>query len=356
MKNCNLFVLVLVLFVSGCGSAHYVIFTPKTQPELDWVYVKGQSRKDAGTLALEPGFIKYRSLSRAVGPEKASKFYEYIVQSSDFSKGKVQFPTLILEKRGYKPIEYQPPDLPLDDNFHNNVSRKFGGTDWTFYWHQYENSSTIVLQPDQTYTGPDIKNKITVVINSEPRGARIYAGGNYLGETPLNLNWDISNDDYERGWINSAPLIAVLDGYSSEEKSPKIKIYSSWKYKSGKIFDAETGVLFLLKRDSNGLRHSPATSADRQTSKRNNYCKQAQQDYNKASEAYNSAKNSRSSSRLAEGVGILGMLSPSAKDQALGSLYSRGGRNSANDSQADMNHALNVMQDAQNRMSIHCGN
>ena len=84
-------------------------------------------------------------------------------------------------------------------------------------------------------------------------------------------------------------------------------------------------------------------------------CQRAQQDYNQALAKYNAAERGRSSSRLAEAVGILGAFSPVAKDQALGALFSRGGRNGANDSQADMNHSLSLMQDAKGRMSVYCG-
>jgi hypothetical protein len=83
-------------------------------------------------------------------------------------------------------------------------------------------------------------------------------------------------------------------------------------------------------------------------------CARANQDYEQALATYNAEKSSRSSSRLVEAVGILGMLSPIAKNQTLGALYSGAGRNSATDSQSDMDHALLQMQDAQRRMALFC--
>ncbi len=85
-------------------------------------------------------------------------------------------------------------------------------------------------------------------------------------------------------------------------------------------------------------------------------CEQAQQDYNQAAAAYEAAKNSRGSSRLAQGLGILGILSPDADNHVLGALFSSEGRYSADDAQADMNHALRLMLAAKSRMAIECSN
>lgn len=83
-------------------------------------------------------------------------------------------------------------------------------------------------------------------------------------------------------------------------------------------------------------------------------CSRAQRDLNQAQARYNSAQSSRGSSRLIQAVGILGMFSPIPNDQIAASVFSGAGRNSATDSQADMNHSLAVMQDAKSRIAIYC--
>ena len=207
---------------------------------------------------------------------------------------------------------------------------------------------------------PSLHLKVTY--KSVPSGATILTKNvtNY-GTTPLTLRYPVSKEAHKRRSMKTQGMIAYWPDGSSEE-------FSLLNHALGHAETDGWGTAWWSHEYTFIKSNIPSNSGDSNLQNyipqenRTNYqdnrkqCQQAQQDHNQAQAKYNAAKSSRGSSRLAEGVGILGMLSPLEKNQALGSLYSRGGRNSANDSQADMNHALNLMQDAKNRMSIYCGN
>ena len=57
-------------------------------------------------------------------------------------------------------------------------------------------STVIQKEPDKKVSGTNINKKSTLEINSDPPGAAIYIGGNYLDTTPLILE-DFPADEYE---------------------------------------------------------------------------------------------------------------------------------------------------------------
>ena len=85
-------------------------------------------------------------------------------------------------------------------------------------------------------------------------------------------------------------------------------------------------------------------------------CASARRDYSQAVAAYNAAKSDRGSSRAGEALGILGSISGKPEAGLWGALLAGVNSNEAKDSQADMNHALRLLEDAKGRMSIYCGN
>lgn len=211
-----------VLLCSGCAT-HYVRYDANSEPKAHWVYPKGQA--------------------------KSWGAYEQRVTQADRDKGKVVLPTLILEARGHKPYEFTPSPIVLDKGFWNH---KWQQGDRII--HGYQNSQQVRLEKDYAYQGPETPNTVKVVVNSEPQGAKIYESGKFVGNTPLELNYTVRNDNYRNGAINCTPLIAVMDGYLPVEFSAKLPLEDSWKYESGQTFQSSKGMLFLLRRDPNDQR------------------------------------------------------------------------------------------------------
>ncbi len=57
-------------------------------------------------------------------------------------------------------------------------------------------------------------NRADLHINSEPQGAKVYQGrGQYMGVTPLILNYNVDEDDRRSGFIRTQELIIIRDGY-----------------------------------------------------------------------------------------------------------------------------------------------
>lgn len=97
----------------------------------------------------------------------------------------------------------------------------------------------------------------------------------------------------------------------------------------------------------------PTQSIDTHTGKE---CANAKRDYKQAVVAYNNAKSNRRSGRGGQALGALGSIKGNPKDAGLWGLFAGVNRTEANDSQADMNHALRLMQDAKGRVTILCTN
>ncbi len=245
-------------------------------------------------------------------------------------------------------------------------------------------------------------------ISTEPVGAKIYVNDGYVGISPLKVTlpqapvnitqsgsyqvmWrdgDFGFTDHSRTAKRSSTttwngklstsidkivkyqITAFKEGYHPTTKLVHLSSSKeSLEEAVRKVKPTNNGELpVIIMGNSNLLLilapfgSHPYTSSEQTPQQTNTYgrtdsveCERAKQDYSQAEAAYNAAKSDRGSSRGGQALGALGSISGSP-EAALWGLFAGVNRNEANDSQADMEHALRLMQDAKGRMSIHCGN
>src|SRR3990167_4034262 len=72
-------------------------------------------------------------------------------------------------------------------------------------------------------------NKAILTINSEPPGARVYGDGQYMGTTPISPYWDIKDEHYDRGFIQTPKFTLGKEGYLPKESSFRLSVNSSWR-------------------------------------------------------------------------------------------------------------------------------
>lgn len=216
-------ILILVALCSGCAT-HYVRYEANTDPPANWVYAKGQSRS-------------------------WQSYYEQKVTQEDIQRGRVELPTLVFESRGHLPFEGKFSDIVIDKSFY-----KHGFQQGDKIIHGYHNTEKITLRKDYAYKGPEQPNRVHVVVNSEPQGAKVYENGKFVGNTPLEVNYTLRNENYQSGVVNCQPMIAVMDGYLPVEFSAKLPVEDDWKYKNNADLKSSKGMLFILRRDPNDQR------------------------------------------------------------------------------------------------------
>lgn len=222
----QLFLIFLIGFTGGCYNGHSIVWSPNTDPSSVSIY-----EDDTNT--------------------NHGSRWKHILTEEDKKRGVVDLPDLTIRKEGYLP--YQIPGkegyFKIDRDFYSNYN-VHGFTSWQgTRVHQYETNELLRLKRNPGYKGPKHKNTVEVIINSEPRGASIYEDGKYIGKTPYTLHYTIRNNAYERGRMHPTSLTVVLSGYAPQEVRPEIKIKSGWRYQSGRTFDAESGIIIVLKRD-----------------------------------------------------------------------------------------------------------
>lgn len=224
------------------------------------------------------------------------------------------------------------------------------------------------------------KKSLWITVKSEPSGAKVYSAsgntpGTYLGTTPLTLKYTMiyggiwgsaASETIEADWKADTPLssgkafLAFKCYVVSDGHSP-YKIYEvlqddSWWFVGLKHLELagkkRTFTAFLSHEQPRSVAASTRFQYQPDSSEK---CAIAKQDYGQAVSAYNVAKSDRGSSRAGEALGLLGSVSKTS-EAGLWGLFAGANRNKSNDSQADMDHALRLMEDAKSRMSIYCGN
>ena len=93
-----------------------------------------------------------------------------------------------------------------------------------------------------------------LTINSEPQGARIYEGaGRFLGTTPYEAVYDADARHFDRGVLQTTPLICVLPGYLPQKKQVRLDLTSvprpNFEEQAGGVTRSQYHCLFLLRRD-----------------------------------------------------------------------------------------------------------
>ena len=317
MKTWVLFSMISVAIISGCVAKHRVILSANTEPPTDWVYERD-------------------------GDNQVSSSYMIEITNEHRQAKKVELPVIIFKARGHLPYEYRGGAINLDQDFWKN-NRAVNG----FIDHRYHNTRKIYLTEDPAYTGPETPNKVRAEIRSEPSGAKIYADGKFFCQTPCSAIYTIRNTHYNTGVINANTLTAVLHG-NSQEKDPQIRIDPAWKYKSGKTFNAKSGILFIMG-GSGAYGHSGSGYYNQSSES----CIRAKNDYTQAQSAYNRAKSIRDTRRgesQAAGFGALGR----GSGAVLSGFLAGAARSDADTAQMDMEHALRQIQDAKYRISQYC--
>ena len=69
------------------------------------------------------------------------------------------------------------------------------------------------LQSDYQPTVVVQSNRAQLTVNSEPQGAKLYAGGRYLGTTPWQGYYTIENHHYQAGSLRTTGFTVVYPGY-----------------------------------------------------------------------------------------------------------------------------------------------
>lgn len=111
-------------------------------------------------------------------------------------------------------------------------------------------AAAVVLPNDPEFQGYDderLQNTAAVAINSEPPGARLYAGGKLVGVAPCTLRYRIAKQRYQATVLRSVPLVAVAEGCLPSQTQFNLKIDPAWRYERNRTY--RFSQLFLLKRD-----------------------------------------------------------------------------------------------------------
>jgi hypothetical protein len=202
---------IALALTSGCVSQRYVTFTANTEPPGAWVYESGKPQR--------------------------SYAYRQPITEEDRSRGRVDLPTLVFEKPGFEKYYHRTGPIILKDG--KNQGRSWG------------NAEKVYLERDPSWT-PSIKNQAALTINTEPQGARVYAGGRYMGVSPLTLNYTLERQNYSMGEVRCEPIIAVADGFRAARQDPRMELRNEWRWQEGQKYPFAT--LILLERDPSAPR------------------------------------------------------------------------------------------------------
>ena len=154
--------------------------------------------------------------------------------------------------------------------------------------------------------------------------------------------------------------LAYLDKLDSQFNDPilgKLTMKFAKAIKQERWQDAKNIQSLIL-----GMRHSKSMavqtdhSSQDQSGGGDEKCEQAKQDYSQTVAAYKAAKNTRDTSNNEATGASIGALGYKGTAALLLGLVANTTRNDANTAQNDMNHALRLMLDAKERMTVYCGN
>jgi len=105
-------------------------------------------------------------------------------------------------------------------------------------------AGTLAFLTSCVSSGP---NNAMLTINSEPPEARVYVKGNYMGKTPLSLNYILEERHYDYGGLKTYTITVGKEGFLPKEKQIRLKILPKWKNLRGRTFNFSD--LFLLQGD-----------------------------------------------------------------------------------------------------------
>ena len=74
-----------------------------------------------------------------------------------------------------------------------------------------------------------LPNKAVITINSEPPGARVYVGGSYYGQTPIKLEYLLTDEHYNSGGLLTGEFLVGRDGCLPAKKQFNLLVDSSWR-------------------------------------------------------------------------------------------------------------------------------
>ena len=168
------------------------------------------------------------------------------VSEEEFKAGQVVFPTFVISKEGFFDQEFTPDPLPIK----RRDFKAFPRPGYEPLQFKVENATPIALTRDPSFQGPaHWKNAVSLQVNSEPPGARIYVDGKCLGTAPVVIECPIENTQYETGVLRYGPIIAAHNECLPERQDLELRISPEWRYGTGVV--GEYATVFLLTRDPN---------------------------------------------------------------------------------------------------------
>ena len=154
--------------------------------------------------------------------------------------------------------------------------------------------------------------------------------------------------------------LAYLDKLDSQFNDPvlgKLTMKLAKAIKQERWQDAKNiQSLIMEMRHSKSMAVQTDHSSQDQSGGGDEKCEQAKQDYSQTVAAYKAAKNTRDTSNNEATGASIGALGYKGTAALLLGLVANTTRNDANTAQNDMNHALRLMLDAKERMTVYCGN
>jgi len=90
-------------------------------------------------------------------------------------------------------------------------------------------------------------NQVILRVNSIPSEAQVYEEGNYIGNTPTTLRWNLTDKIYNQGFILTRRITLGKEGYLPKGGQIKIEIDSSKRHRSDREF--KYSMLFELEGD-----------------------------------------------------------------------------------------------------------
>jgi hypothetical protein len=181
---------------------------------------------------------------------------------------------------------------------------------------------------------------LRITYKSIPSGAMIIEnGGKNHGPSPVTLYYNI-----DQAYLNNNNNILRTTGMTAY-----------WRDGTSQSVEHLDCNLNLGYNQEYTFKASPSSNyyPTQQSGYGDQGCMRAKQDYIQAEQAYNNAKAVRDSRTNESDFARIGALGRGPGALLMG-IFANTTRNASNTAQEDMNHALQLMQDAKGRMSILC--
>lgn len=183
--------------------------------------------------------------------ERTQKKYEHSITvtatDSERAEGYLDLGELTAYGKTILPLKFHLPPVPL----------RIGSQDTTAWyitdlvWYDGSVSATYKehLYPENDPAFPGFSKELRLTVSSEPRGARLYANGRFVGTVPesgLAVSFPLGPKHYQQGYLLGDTLTLVRFGYIPESFQPRLDVAKGERFNK---YDAERYQLVILKRD-----------------------------------------------------------------------------------------------------------